>query len=217
MKSLSVKKIDFTGFSVNQLPQVMDQHQIPFQVVSEINWEEYPYQPAVRFRMAHNGKNILVHYQVEEESIRARYAEDNGMVWTDSCVEFFLRFPEDNHYYNLECNCIGTALLGARKSKNEAVHASLEALQTIERMATLGRNPFELRTGTFAWELTLVVPVAVFFQNPIRDISGMQARGNFYKCGDELLTPHFLSWNRIDHPTPNFHLPEFFGEILFED
>jgi hypothetical protein len=44
----------------------------------------------------------------------------------------------------------------------------------------------------------------------------MKARGNFYKCGDSLSVPHFLSWQPIDNPTPNFHLEKFFGELDFE-
>ena len=37
--------------------------------------------------------------------------------------------------------------------------------------------------------------------------------GNFYKCADETMNPHFVSWSPIDLPEPNFHCPEFFGEI----
>ena len=40
-------------------------------------------------------------------------------------------------------------------------------------------------------------------------------KGNFYKCGDKCAQPHFLSWAPIDLPEPNFHCPEFFGEITF--
>jgi hypothetical protein len=27
--------------------------------------------------------------------------------------------------------------------------------------------------------------------------------------------PHYLSWNRIDIPQPDFHRPDFFGELKF--
>jgi hypothetical protein len=194
----------------------MDSESIGYQTISEINWAKYPYCPDVRFRIAHDGQHIFLHYRIKEESIRALYGEDGGQVWTDSCVEFFLRFPEDDFYYNLECNCIGTALLSARKNRNESELASREITQTIERSPSLGKEPFALRTGTCSWELSLAVPVTVFFRNYIQNISGTKAYGNFYKCGDELLTPHFLSWNKIENPEPNFHLPEFFGELLFE-
>ena len=39
--------------------------------------------------------------------------------------------------------------------------------------------------------------------------------GNFYKCADETMNPHFVSWSPIDLPEPNFHCPEFFGNIHF--
>jgi hypothetical protein len=216
MKQLTVKRIDFSGFTAGQLSSVMDNESIVFQDISEVNWEKYPYCPSVRFRIAHDGKRIFLHYQVEENSIRALYDEDDGRVWTDSCVEFFLRFPEDDCYYNLECNCIGTVLLGARISREKSEPASRKITQTIERSPSLGRQTFPLRKGNFSWDLALVIPVTVFFRNPIQDISGKKVYGNFYKCGDELLTPHFLSWNSIENPEPNFHLPKFFGEIRFE-
>ena len=44
---------------------------------------------------------------------------------------------------------------------------------------------------------------------------GLQARGNFYKCGDGLPVPHFVSWAPIDTPNPDFHRPEFFDTICF--
>ena len=41
-------------------------------------------------------------------------------------------------------------------------------------------------------------------------------RGNFYKCGNQLPKPHFLSWNPIPTDNVQFHCPEFFGELDFE-
>jgi hypothetical protein len=41
-------------------------------------------------------------------------------------------------------------------------------------------------------------------------------RGNFYKCGDELGVPHFVSWTKIKTDSPAFHMPEFFGGLEFE-
>ncbi len=41
-------------------------------------------------------------------------------------------------------------------------------------------------------------------------------KANFYKCGDELQTPHFLSWNPIEIEKPDFHRPDFFGTLRFE-
>ena len=40
-------------------------------------------------------------------------------------------------------------------------------------------------------------------------------RGNIYKCGDRTAHPHYLSWAPIGTPSPDFHRPEYFGEVLF--
>ena len=42
-------------------------------------------------------------------------------------------------------------------------------------------------------------------------------RGNFYKCGDLTAQEHYLAWNRVDAERPNFHLPEYFGELIFSE
>ena len=47
-------------------------------------------------------------------------------------------------------------------------------------------------------------------------VDGKEIRANFYKCGDELDKPHYLSWNPINLEKPNFHCPEFFGTLFFE-
>ena len=36
----------------------------------------------------------------------------------------------------------------------------------------------------------------------------------FYKCGDKTAHPHFLSWNPVGTPAPDFHRPDFFGELI---
>jgi hypothetical protein len=69
--------------------------------------------------------------------------------------------------------------------------------------------------GAVSWELTLMVPLELFYHHQWTTLKGKIARINFYKCGDELPQPHFLSWMPIDSAEPDFHLPEFFGELKF--
>ena len=91
--------------------KLFDEEKIDFQPIQCVNWAEYPYKPKVSFRIAHTQNSILLHFKVKEESVRAKYGEDNGSVWTDSCVEFFSIPAGDGIYYNIECNCIGTILI----------------------------------------------------------------------------------------------------------
>lgn len=41
-------------------------------------------------------------------------------------------------------------------------------------------------------------------------------KANFYKCADKTSHPHWLTWNKVEYPKPNFHLPQFFGTLLFQ-
>ncbi len=185
------------------------------QTVGCVNWpEQFPARPEVKFAMAHTGAAILLKFFVSEDYTLARVTEDNGEVWTDSCVEFFINFDETG-YYNLECTCIGRALLGFRKEKGVFTHADQAVMDTIVRRPSLGTEPFPERRGQ-TWTLEVELPAAAFYKHRIGCLSGMKARGNFYKCGDNLTVPHFLSWNPIDWATPNFHLEKFFGELDFE-
>lgn len=184
--------------------------------IDRINWPaDYPYAPEVSFRAAHDGDTLFLKFYVHEECTMARVAEDNGEVWTDSCVEFFISF-DDTGYYNLELSCIGKALLGFRKQKDDCVHGSPEVMQSIGRYPSLGTEPFAERKGDNLWELTVAVPRSAFFKHGLHSLRGTEARGNVYKCGDNLSQPHFLSWNPIQTPTPNFHVEEYFGKIVFE-
>lgn len=170
------------------------------------------------FRIAHTKDAVLLHFKVKEASVRAKYGEDNGAVWTDSCVEFFSIPAGDGVYYNIECNCIGTILIGAGATRNGREHAPEEITSLVQRWASLGKEPFEERIGDgdITWEVALIIPYAVFFKHQIHSLDGREIKANFYKCGDDLQTPHFLSWNPIVIEQPDFHRPDFFGMLEFE-
>ena len=66
------------------------------------------------------------------------------------------------------------------------------------------------------WGLDLLIPAAALWHNPGLDFKGLHARGNFYKCGDGLKVPHYVTWAPIATEKPDYHRPEFFGELFFE-
>ena len=185
------------------------------QPIACCNWPEgYPYTPEVSFRMFHTGDYLMLRFDVAERYTAALVTEDNGEAWTDSCVEFFIA-PDETGYYNFETTCIGRLLLGARKSRTEAEHASPEVLASIKRYPTLPGEPFTEREGDNRWSLTLAIPPQALFRHAFNDWSGVEARMNLYKCGDKLSHPHFLSWRPIRTENPDFHRPEFFEQVKF--
>lgn len=213
MKELNVKKVSAAHIPVEAIPALLDEERIAFQSIASVNWKEYPYAPEVQFRIAYTQDAILLHYKVKEASVRAMAGHDNGPVWEDACVEFFSIPAEDGIYYNIECNCAGTLLVGAGAGREGRQHAPQEILDRVQRWSSLGREAFEERVEDGMWEVALIIPFTTFFLHQINSLEGKSIRANFYKCGDALKTPHFLSWNPIDLPSPNFHCPQFFGTI----
>lgn len=217
MKRYKVKRLSVTPDTAQAVPDLLNQEKIAFEQISIANWKtDYPYTPNVQFRMAYAGNVLLLHYKVEEDSIRAVAAEDNGKVWEDSCCEFFISPVVDDTYYNIECNCAGTLLVGFGKDRNGRLHPSSDIMKEVSRWSSLGREPFAEKVGSYTWELALIIPTTVFFKHKEVVLTGRTIRANFYKCGDKLEKCHFLSWNEIDVPNPDFHRPEFFGELIFE-
>ncbi len=212
---MKVNKLNVAIQEAIHVPALLDKEGIEFQPINNVNWAAYPYKPEVSFRIAHTDNSILLHFKVKEESIRAHYGEDNGSVWTDSCVEFFSVPGGDDIYYNIECNCIGTILIGAGAERENRVRAGKEITGLVKRWSTLGDVPFEERVGEVAWEVALVIPYKAFFMHQIESLDVQVVPANFYKCGDDLQTPHFLSWNPIPIEKPDFHRPDHFGKLEF--
>lgn len=186
------------------------------QSIAMNNWpNDFPYSPSVEFKIAHNGNEIFIKFIVNESCTMAKVENDNGEVWTDSCVEFFITF-DDSGYYNFEFTAIGKALLGFRKVKSEATHADERIMSIIRRISTLGTDCFDEIVGdNISWELTVAIPKEAFFKHNFATLDSLEAKSNLYKCGDNLSKPHFLSWSPIDTPSPNFHVPKFFVDIIF--
>ena len=182
--------------------------------ISSQNWVEAP-DVHVKFSIRHDGTSIYLYYQVEEPEIRAVNTKYNSPVWEDSCVEFFLAFGGDDGYYNFEINAIGTVLGAFGIDRNKRFHLADSLLMTIETIPSLERKPIENKEGRTFWNMQLIIPVRVFHFSKIKNLSGVDAKANFYKCGDKLKHPHFLSWKPVLTSTPDFHSPGYFGQLYF--
>ena len=178
-----------------------------------LNWPEaFPYRPEVSFDIFHSGNALHLHFHVLEQAVRAVCAADREHVWEDSCVEFFFAPREDGLYYNLECTCTGKMYLCCGEGRHGRESLPEAAYSAVLRSPSLGTGPFGLREELTAWELALDIPASTF---ELDSFAGLHARGNFYKCGDRLPVPHYLSWAPISTPKPDFHRPEYFEELIF--
>ena len=183
------------------------------QHIDVINWAAFPYKPIVTFDIARGEKELYLHYFVRGLSLRAMADRDGEYVHTDSCVEFFMRRGDDLNYTNFEFNCIGTCLAARSVNHLERTPFTPDEYKMIRRYTTLQREAFAEKTGIHEWELTVAIPFVLMRLNA--DNLPGTIRGNFYKCADKTAYPHFVTWNPIPLPKPNYHCPEHFGEICF--
>lgn len=200
--------------SIQNLSHILEKQAISHPV-SVINWSEYSYKPKVKFRIGHTGDTIVLKFYVEEDAVRAVVTNINGPVHTDSCVEFFISMDGKN-YYNFEFNCIGTPHVAWGEGRNKRTKLEDGVIRKMAIESTLGNSSFETRVGGFKWELTVIIPAECFIFNPGLRLSGLRATANFYKCGDDLPVPHFVTWNPVGTPQPDYHRPDFFSAIEFE-
>jgi hypothetical protein len=183
--------------------------------IDTINWPEYGYRPDVKLAIAYSDSEIFLRYYVSEDCFKAEMTEPNQNVYEDSCVEFFVSPAGDGIYYNFEFNGIGTCLLGTGTGRHDSRRADPEIISRIRRLSSVGTNPVPARTGKFEWTLTAAISFRAFFHHDIKDLKGKTFRANFYKCGDGLKVPHYVTWNPVSTESPDFHRPEFFGTIIF--
>jgi hypothetical protein len=182
--------------------------------VNNVNWPEgWPEKPEVTVEVSNDHEAIMLKWHVRGAQLRAVTTEDQGPVWEDSCVEFFCQVPGEEHYCNFECNCIGAMVGSRRKGRaEEVVPFSPDEMGRIARRCDFQREAFAEKDGEFTWTVEERIPLDLIFREK-KPVFPQVLKANFYKCADKTKRPHFLSWRPIDLPKPDFHCPQFFGEI----
>lgn len=175
--------------------------------IDTLNWvEHYPAAPETLFTLAHTDEMLYVRYEVKGEVPLATKNKDLEHVNEDACVEIFIANADNTRYWNFEFNAAGVCNASHRKERKvDVVRLNAEQLQSIKR--------FPVQLCAAHWSLLVGIPFALIHL----DLSRERARrANLYKCGDLTPMKHYASWNPIHAEAPAFHLPESFGEILFD-
>lgn len=157
-----------------------------------------------------DGDYLRVDFTVEEplKCFRAEVLEDNGNSWEDSCVEIFLKNPQNpGEYFNFEITSRGFVL--AARGENRENRTKLNSVQL---ESVLRQKQVASVIGDFiCWGMSILIPPSIF---ELTSFQGIALEGNIYKCGDKAETPHYLSAFPIDTPKPDFHRPEFFRNLI---
>jgi hypothetical protein len=182
--------------------------------IDTLNWKEaFPYKPVVVFDIARGKETLYIHYFVRGLSLKALSDKDGNYVHEDSCVEFFMRKADRMNYINFEFNCIGTCYAAHHETREKSVPFTADEYLSIRRYTTVQSEAFAEKKGIYTWELTVAIPFTLMGLEPGKFPE--MIRGNFYKCADGTEYPHYTTWSSINLPAPNYHCPDFFGEIHF--
>ena len=175
-------------------------------------WGQAQNSTRVMFKAMHDTSSFLVIFEVSEKHTLATCSRDNDPVYQDSCVEIFLKHHE-NEYCNFEFNAIGTCLAQTGPDRSQRIFLNQDFLNNVSRQSSLGSDIIPQAIPFDSWKLAVRIPLSTLTG---QSLSGLKMSGNFYKCGDNLPTPHYLCWSSISTPKPDFHRPEFFTSLYFE-
>lgn len=177
--------------------------------IENFPWDRGGYKPRTMVTLTRLSQVLKVHFVSWESPVRAVETLHNTNVYCDSCVEMFAQFdPEaDSRYMNFEINPNGAVYCAVNTPGGGSVTLPTQVIDTFQTQAAVYDD---------RWEVQMYIPAAVIQEvfHGYAHQQGTRIRGNFYKCGDKTEHPHFGCWKRIDWHEPNFHLPDFFGEIV---
>lgn len=179
------------------------------------------FRPGVKVKVIYDPDYIYVIFQVKDQYVLCVNNEINGNVYEDSCGEFF--FSPDTaspmKYFNLEINCGGTALmyynLIPRKDFKIMDPEDIKLIQIAHSLPQLISDEIK---APVIWAIEYKIPLTLLekYGKVTRPAPGVIWKANFYKIADKTSNPHYLTWSLVDQAEPDFHLPAFFGKLIFQ-
>jgi hypothetical protein len=209
--SYAIRRIEDFGYDLPG-PETWDA--LPLLLVDRYLWLKNGYEPRVEVRLCWSPRFLYVRFRVGERRAPVRYTKFQDPVYKDSCVEFFVdMFPEKRMgYVNFEMNAAGTLLAAFGPDR---AHRRPLWPEDVADMSVRSGQDDRPEVGD-SWHVEYAVPMALFRKLYGQAVQpGDRAAANFYKCGDESEVPHYGAWSPVGTPAPDFHRPEFFGEIVF--
>lgn len=174
-------------------------------------WNTEAYHPEVFAQLAYDSTGFIIKFTVYEKNPMCRRKNHLEPVHLDSCIEWFVCFAPEltPKYFNFEINAAGAMNAGFRLNRYENEPLTPEEIES-----------FGIKTEILSdrWSGCYKIPFA-FIASKIPGCkfeSGTVLRTNLYKCGEETEQLHFMSCFDIPLEKPDFHCPQFFGEIVIE-
>jgi len=187
--------------------------------------ESSDHRPKVQAKLLFDAATIYGIFHVQDKYVRAVHTRYQDAVCRDSCVEFFVEPNPNEGYFNFEFSACGAFLVhyvtdttrrpdGEFKGFVELPQEDGDLVKVHHSLPGLIEPEIQEDTD---WVLEFAIPRRLFetYIGSLGDPAGQTWRANFYKCGDATSHPHWASWMPL--PKTNFHQPEHFGTLRFEE
>ncbi len=187
----------------------------PVAAINSFHWEKDGYSRpesyAALFGVEKEGIHALL--WSFEKNIRCECSKRDDPVYTDSCLELFLMpVNGDKRYVNFEVNPKGVYLsqIGEKRDDRQFI----KELTDLEPVI----YPMEIEEdGETAWGYEIILPEKFISELYGTDFTVHECniKGNFYKCADSSVTPHYGAYFPVTTAGLGFHNPDCFGTIVF--
>jgi len=193
MKTYTIKRFNNNWDEINYL------------TLDNILWTK-DYGIRSKMQIAYDDEKLYLHMLSKEEHIRHELYGNEDRICDDSCMEIF--FGIDERYFNFEVNFNCKYFVGFGTCRNDNV-------RIVDDFKFLNAGSNKTSDG---WEINYEIPYTFIneYIKEFKPVSGYKMMANCYKCGDKTINEHYLSWNRVDMPTPDFHQSKYFGEMIYE-
>jgi len=193
---------------------------IPPLTVNHYMGDRPEHQPEVQAKVVYDEEAIYVIFRVKDRYVRCVTEQYQGSVYKDSCIEFFFTPAADISlgYFNLEMNCIGTALFKFHDTLNDSlIEVSESDFDQVEVAHSVSSPVTDEIQEPTTWTVEYRIPFSILnkYVNLTQPAPGVEWKANFYKIANDSSHPHWLTWSKVDLPKPDFHRPEFFGTLKF--
>lgn len=182
----------------------------PLGRIDSFHWEKDGYsRPESFFRLCAVGsKGIYAKLWSFEDNIRAECRKRDDPCYTDSCLEFFLMpVPGDERYMNFEVNPNGVYL--------SEIGEKREGRILISKISSLEPRISPFRKGKeWGYEIFLSEKFISSVYGVGYSVEESAIKGNFYKCADLSVSPHYGAHFPVSSASLGFHNPDCFGNII---
>ena len=180
--------------------------------INECVWMD-DYKPVCYAQVVYvKGDGFYARLTCEESNPRAVHTGFYSDVYKDSCLEMFACWDDSSDkYINIEMNSVGASLIALGADRHERTPIDV-----------LAGKPFDVTAEKKETEWSVTVHVTedalcrIYGMSADKFVPGYVIRGNFYKCGDETEVEHYVMWNPVGTPAPDYHRPEYFGKMILE-